>query len=167
MGSAGNGVEIRDVGLTDHSHAEDRRAAGADLSWMLWTAIGIGGIWVAVLLLSLLAPDMVSGSEQDHLPLAAFTTWFWGGVGTLVFLWVMGRLRGSATWQPIWIGLSVVTLAIWALATLLGITLPVTETGTDPTRIPFAAIFAPLGAAMLTALAGAVANVFRQGSGSR
>jgi hypothetical protein len=85
MGSAGNGVEIRDVGLTDHSHAEDRRAAGADLSWMLWTAIGIGGIWVAVLLLSLLAPDMVSGSEQDHLPLAAFTTWFWGGVGTLVF----------------------------------------------------------------------------------
>jgi hypothetical protein len=49
------------VGLNDHSHTQDRRAAGSDLSWMLWTAIGIGGIWVAVLLLSLLAPDMVSG----------------------------------------------------------------------------------------------------------
>jgi hypothetical protein len=154
------------VGLSDHSHAEDRRAATADLSWMLWTAIGIGGIWVAVVLLSLLAPDLVSGSEQDHLPLAAFTTWFWGGVGTLIFLWVMGRLRGSARSQPIWIGLSLVTLGIWALATMLGVTLPVTETGTDPTRIPFAAIFAPVAAAMLTALAGAVANVFRQGSGS-
>jgi hypothetical protein len=146
-----------------HATPEERRAATADVSWMVWTAIGIAGIWVAVLLLSLLAPDLVSGSEQDHLPVAAFTTWFWGGVGTLVFLWVMGRLRGSARWQPIWIGLSVVTLGVWAAAVILGITLPVTETGTDPTRIPFAAIFAPVAAAMLTALAGAVANVFRGG----
>jgi hypothetical protein len=36
-------------------------------------------------------------------------------------------------------------------------------TGTDPTRIPFAAIFAPIAAAMLTALAGAIASVFRGG----
>jgi hypothetical protein len=140
--------------------SQARPAASADLSWMLWTAIGIGGIWVAVLLLSLLAPDLVSGSEQEHLPVAAFTSWFWGGVGTLVFLWMMGRLRGSARRQPIWIGLSVVTLAIWAVATILGATLPVKVTGTDPTRIPLAAIFAPIGAAMLTALAGAVANMF-------
>ena len=149
----------------DHATPQDRRATTADLSWMLWTAIGIGGIWVAVLLLSLLAPDLVSGSEQEHLPVAAFTTWFWGGAGTLVFLWAMGRLRGSARWQPIWIRLSVVTLGIWAVATILGITLPVMETGTDPTRIPFAAIFAPVAAAMLTALAGAVANVFGRGPG--
>jgi hypothetical protein len=146
-----------------HAASEHHRGATADLSWMLWTVIGIGGIWVAVLLLSLLAPDLVSGSEQDHLPVAAFTTWFWGGLGTLVFLWATGRLRGNARWQPIWIGLSVVTLGIWAVATTLGITLPVMETGTDPARIPFAAIFAPVAAAMLTALAGAVANVFRQG----
>jgi hypothetical protein len=140
--------------------SQAHRAASADLSWMLWTAIGIGGIWVAVLLLSLLTPDLVSGSEQEHLPVAALTSWFWGGVGTLVFLWMMGRLRGSARRRPIWIGLSMVTLGVWAVATILGITLPVIETGTDPTRIPLAAILAPIGAAMLTALAGAVANVF-------
>jgi hypothetical protein len=150
-------------GPDNHATPQARRATMADLSWMLWTAIGIGGIWVAVLLLSLLAPDLVSGSEQQHLPVAAFTTWFWGGIGTLVFLWAMGRLRGQARWQPIWIGLSVATLGIWAVATILGATLPVMETGTDPTRIPFAAIFAPVAAAMLTALAGAVATVFRQG----
>jgi hypothetical protein len=149
----------------DHATPQDRRATTADLSWMLWTAIGIGGIWVAVLLLSLLAPDLVSGSEQQHLAVAAFTTWFWGGVATLVVLWAMSRLRGRARWQPIWIGLSVVTVGIWAVATILGITLPVMVTGTDPTRIPFAAIFAPPAAAMLTALAGAVATVFRQGLG--
>jgi hypothetical protein len=130
---------------------------------MLWTAIGIGGIWVAVLLISLLAPDLVSGSEQQHLPVAAFTSWFWGGIGTLVFLWAMGRLRGRPIWRPTWIGLSVVTLGIWALATILAITLPEMVTGTDPTRIPFAALFAPAGATMLTALAAAVANVFRGG----
>jgi len=146
----------------DHATPQARRTTTAELSWMLWTAIGIGGIWVAVLLISLLAPDMVSGSEQQHLPVAAFATWFWGGVGTLVLLWAMGRLRGSAQWQPIWIGLSLATLGVWALATILGITLPVMVTGTDPTRIPFAAIFAPMAAAMLTALAGAVATVLRQ-----
>jgi hypothetical protein len=139
------------------------RTAAADPSWMLWTAIGIGGIWVAVLLLSLLAPDLVSGSEQEHLPVAAFTSWFWGGVGTLVFLWAMGRLRGSARQRPIWIGLSTTTLAIWTVATILGVTLPVIETGTDPTRIPLAAITAPIAAAMLTALAAAVAQVFGSG----
>ena len=103
---------------------------------MLWTAIGIGGIWVAVVLISLLSPDMVSGSEQEHLKVAAFGTWFWGGVGTLVFLWAMGRLRGDAMWRPTWIGLSIVTLGVWALATVLAIVLPVVETGSDPTQLP-------------------------------
>jgi hypothetical protein len=150
---------------THRASPEDRRDATGDPSWMLWTAIGIGGIWVAVLLVSLFAPDLVSGSEQEHLPVAAFTTWFWGGIGTLVFLWAMGRLRGSATWRPTWIGLSVVTLVLWAMATILAITLPVLETGSDPTQIPFAAFFAPVAAAMLTALAGVVTNVFRRGPG--
>jgi hypothetical protein len=142
---------------------EDRRAATAELSWMLWTAVGLGGIWVAVLLLSLLAPDLVSGSQQQHLPVAAFTTWFWGGIASVVLLWAMGRLRGRARWQPLWVGLSVATLGIWAVAAILGVTLPVLVTGTDPTRIPVAAIFAPVAAALLTALAGAVATVFQQG----
>jgi hypothetical protein len=151
--------------MNDHVTLKDRRTTRAELSWRLWTAVGIGGIWVAVLLLSLFAPDLVSGSERQHLPVAAFATWSWGGIGTVVLLWAMGRLRGGARWQPIWIGLSVATLGIWALATILAITLPVMVTGTDPTRIPFAAIFAPVAAAMLTALAGAIASVFRGGLG--
>jgi hypothetical protein len=94
------------------------------------------------------------------MPIAAFTTWFWGGVGTMVFLWTMGKVRGSATWRPIWIGLSVTTLAVWIVATIIGIAAPVFVTGSDPTQIPVAAFFAPVVAAMLTALAGVVANVF-------
>jgi hypothetical protein len=149
----------------DHPTPRARRTTTTDLSWMLWTAIGIGGIWVAVLLVSLLAPDLVSGSQQEHLPVAAFTAWFWGAVATMVLLWAMGRLRASASWRPIWIGLSAATLGIWAMAAILAITLPVMVTGTDPTQIPFAAIFAPPAAAMLTALAGTIASVFRQDLG--
>jgi hypothetical protein len=110
---------------------------------MLWTAIGVGGIWVAVILISLFAPDLVTGSEHEHLPLAAFGTWLWGGIGTALLLWAMGRLRGDASWRSTWIGLALVTLAIWAVATVLSITLPVYETGSDPTELPFGALFAP------------------------
>jgi hypothetical protein len=134
---------------------------------MLWTAIGIGGIWVAVVLISLFSPDMVSGSEHEHQKVAAFTTWFWGGVSTLVFLWAMGRLRGDAMWRTTWIGLSSVTLGIWALATIIAIALPVVETGSDPTQIPVGAVVGPVAAAMLTAIAGAVTSVFRRGPDPR
>jgi hypothetical protein len=43
--------------------AADRRSALADGSWMAWTAAGIAGIWVAVTVISVVAPDMVTGSE--------------------------------------------------------------------------------------------------------
>jgi hypothetical protein len=134
---------------------------------MLWTAIGVGGIWVAVILISLFAPDLVTGSEHEHLPLAAFGTWLWGGIGTALLLWAMGRLRGDASWRSTWIGLALVTLAIWAVATVLSITLPVYETGSDPTELPFGALFAPIAAAILTGLAGAVTTVFRRGPDRR
>jgi hypothetical protein len=149
----------------EETPSDDRRIAAADGSWMLWTGIGIVGIWVAVVLISVFAPDFVSGSEQEHLPMAAFTTWFWGGIGTLIFLWAMGKLRGSATWRPTWIVLTIVTLTVWAAATVIGVAGPVFVTGSDPTRIPFGAFFAPAAAAMLTALAGVVTNVFRRGPG--
>ena len=143
--------------------SEQRRAETADGSWMLWTSFGISGIWVAVVLISVFAPDLVSGSEHQHLPVAAFGTWFWGGIGTAIFLWAMGKLRGDATWRSTWIGLSVVTLVLWGLATILSITLPVAETGSDPTELPMAAFFAPAAAAVLTGLAGVVTSVFRRG----
>jgi hypothetical protein len=134
---------------------------------MLWTAIGIGGIWVAVLLISVFAPDLVSGSQQEHLPIAAITTWFWGGIGTVAFLWAMSRLRGDSVWRSTWVGLAIATLAVWGVATILALTLPVSETGSDPTRLPLAALFAPAAAAMLTALAGVVTAVFRRGAPGR
>jgi hypothetical protein len=127
---------------------------------MAWTVAGVAVIWVAAALISVFSPDMVSGSEQEHLPVAAFATWISGVVGTGAFFWMMGKLRGSVTRRPVWIGLSVTTMAIWMVATILSIVLPVVETGSDPTRLPVGAMVAPVAAAMLTALAGIMANVF-------
>jgi hypothetical protein len=132
----------------------------ADGSWMLWSIGGLAGIWTGVVLISVLAPDMVSGSEQEHLPVAAFATWLWGLVSSGGFLWAMGKLRGDAVRRPIWIGLSVVALTVWLVATILSITLPVVETGSDPTRLPIAAMVTPIAAAVLTVLAGIIAGVF-------
>jgi hypothetical protein len=136
------------------------RSATADGSWMAWSAAGISGIWIAVVLISILAPDMVTGSEQEHMPIAAATSWLWGLMATIAFLWAMSRLRGRAERRPIWIGLTLVTLVLWLVATILGTTLPVVETGTDPTRLPIGAMVAPLAAAVLTVLAGITAGVF-------
>ena len=127
---------------------------------MVWAAAGITGIWVAVGLISILAPDMVTGSEQQHMPIAAATSWLWGLLATIGFLWAMTRLRGRPSHRPIWIGLTTATLVLWLIATILSATLPIVETGTDPTRLPVGAIVAPLAAAVLTVLAGITAGVF-------
>ena len=141
------------------TEGRDRSSLTADGSWMAWTVVGVVVIWIAVALISIFAPDMVSGSEQEHLPVAAFT-WIWGVVGTGAFVWMMGKLRGSVARRPIWIGLSVATAIIWLVATIVSITLPVVETGSDPTRIPVGAMIAPVAAALLTGLAGIMASVF-------
>jgi hypothetical protein len=143
----------------------ERRSAMADGSWVLWTVAGIAGIWVAVTLISFLAPDMVSGSEQQHLPVAAFGAWLWGLAATGAFVWGMGKLRGDGARQPFWIGLAAVTAVLWLAATVLAIALPVVETGTDPTRIPVGAMVAPVAAAALTTLAGIAAGVLSRPPG--
>jgi hypothetical protein len=140
--------------------ASHRPPARADGSWMAWTAAGMAVIWVAVTGISLGAPDMVTGSEQDHVPVAALSTWLWGLVSTGAFVWAMDKLRGNARRRPIWIGLTVVTLTVWLVAVILSGSLPVVETGSDPTRIPIGAIVAPVAATVLTVLAGITASVF-------
>jgi hypothetical protein len=56
----------------------------------------MAGIWVAASVISFGAPDMVTGSEQQHFPVAAASTWLWGLVSTGAFALAMGKLRGNA-----------------------------------------------------------------------
>jgi hypothetical protein len=127
---------------------------------MAYTAGTLAVIWIAVLVVSVFAPDLVSGTQQEELPLAAFVTWLWGATGTAAVLVTMTRLRGRPSARPIWVGFAAVVAVIWVVATVLALALPDFETGTDPTRLPLGALLAPLGAAVLTGLAGVVAVMF-------
>lgn len=129
---------------------------------MVWTLIGVGAIWVGVIVISIVAPDLVSGSQQEHLPLVAFLTWIWGLIATVGFLWGMSKLRGSAERKNLWIGLVVAIAIIWGVAVVLSAALPVWEVGSDPTQLPVWAIIMPVAAALLTALAAVIAGLFSE-----
>ena len=104
----------------------------------------VAAIWTVTALASLLAPDMVTGSQQEHLPIALMTAWLWACVGTVYALMTPQR-TSRAGWA---FGVAVV----WVLMALVAILAPVMETGTDPTRIPLAVMVAPPVAAVVTGM---------------
>ena len=104
----------------------------------------LASIWLSAALTVLGAPDMVSGSQHEHLPLALITVWLWAAAATAYAS--MTPSRGSlARWT-----LGVVGL--WVAAALIAVAAPVMVTGSDPTRIPLAVIIAPPVAAVLTGM---------------
>ena len=112
-------------------------------------SIAVAGIWVATLFFALFSPDLVSGSNQEHLPIAGLASWLWAGVATG---YVLAATRGSdRTGDPDqWLGFVTMVLAIWAVVALAGIFAPELVTGTDPTRIPLAALIAPVAGMVAT-----------------
>jgi hypothetical protein len=117
------------------------------------TAVAIAGIWIAVVFASVFSPDLIHGSDQDHLPLAAITWWFWGTIATaFAFVPLAARQRGVVLRGTLWFSLAAATGAVWLVATLLSIFTGYRETGADPTRFPVAAFVAPIVAMALTGL---------------
>jgi hypothetical protein len=125
-------------------------------------AIALGGIWTSVLAISLLSPDMVSGSEQQHMPMAALTTWIWGSIATFAVLsfWAGARSEPGRLelLRPVSIGVAMV----WCAAAAVAIFGPEMVTGSDPTRIPMAAFLAPVAATIVTAVIRAGADLVAQ-----
>ena len=121
---------------------EPRRQRGT------WVVVAVASVWLAVGALSLFAPDLVSGTEQEHVPIAGILTWLWGGLATGL---VVVAASVSDTAADRWRSVAIVTAVIWGVAAAAGVWSPVLETGTDPTRVPLAAIFAPIAATIGTA----------------
>ncbi len=108
------------------------------------TSTAVVTIWVTSAVASVLAPDLVSGSEHEHLPIALITVWVWAGLATAYAM--MTPQRGSrASWTIAVAGVWISTLLVMVLA-------PVMVTGTDPTEIPLAVLVAPPVAAAVTGL---------------
>ncbi len=92
----------------------------------LATAISLVAIWVAATIAAVYSPDMISGSNHEHLQLSMFLAWPLAAVATGMVLLAAGI--ASVFVSPM-------------------------VTGTDPTTIPLAAVVAPLFAVLVTAYA--------------
>jgi hypothetical protein len=99
-------------------------------------------IVIAAVLASLFAPDLVTGSEHEHFPLVALTIWPWAAAA-IGYVLMAGR-RGRA--REFVLGV----IFVWAAVAILVIAVPAMVTGTDPTRIPLAALIVPPFGALAT-----------------
>jgi hypothetical protein len=108
----------------------------------------MAAIWIAVIITSIFAPDFVSGSQQEHLKIAASINWLWGALATMSLARWARRERGAprSAWRVVGWGTTVIWLVV-VVATLAG---PVFETGSDPTQIPLIAIIAPIAGLLAT-----------------
>jgi hypothetical protein len=116
--------------------------AGAGSFVDIWWLTAVSAVVVAVLLSSLFSPDMVTGSQQEHLPMAAFTDWLWGAVA-IGYLAFVRRDHADPS-----LGISVTVL--WAAVALTSILAPEFVTGSDPTTIPLASLIAPVIGTIVT-----------------
>jgi hypothetical protein len=116
-----------------------------------WALVALAGIWGSVLVVSVLSPAMVSGSQQDRLPLAALLAWISGAVATRLVVTAMTR---PAMTDRKRMATALITVVIWAAVAVVSVVGPELVTGSDPTRIPVAAILAPIGGAVATSFVG-------------
>ena len=112
--------------------------------------ISVAAIWLATLAAALLSPDLVTGSQQEHLPLAGALDWLWAAVATgYVLMADRGGDRGGRNRSGA--GSFVLSVcAVWAVTAAASILAPPLVTGTDPTRIPLVAMLVPLAAMAVT-----------------
>jgi hypothetical protein len=114
---------------------------------ILMTLFSTTAIWLSVVLSGLFAPDLVSGSEQQHLSLVLWTGWMWGLIAT-VFAF---RLHRDQIDMKIFTFQTIAITGLWLFVTVVSIFAPPFVTGSDPTSIPMASLIAPLIGSILTA----------------
>jgi hypothetical protein len=105
--------------------------------------VALAAIWVASMVMSVFAPDMVTGSEHEHLPLAALTVWLWAAVASAYVL--MGIRAGGPVRT-----FELTVAVLWGAVMVAVVAAPSMVTGSDPTTIPFATLVCPVVGALVT-----------------
>lgn len=118
-----------------------------------WLVGTIGFIWVAVILTSLFSPDLVFGSDQTHMKIPALVNWLWGGLATaFVLRSTLFNPRIDMAYDGsdafVWIGAAVG--GIWLAVIAISLFGPDAVFGSDPVRIPVAALVSPIVGAVVT-----------------
>src|SRR5512133_3973951 len=92
---------------------------------LLPAAVAVGGLWLALALSAVFAPDLISDA-QDHVPIVAITIWIWGAVATGFVLFGAAFTTQDRVARG---GLPVAVLGIWAAVALVSIFAPSLVTG--------------------------------------
>ena len=104
-------------------------------------------IWVSILVSGLFSPDLISGSNQQHLPLVLWTGWLWGLFASMFSL----RLFRDQFEMNVLKFQTVAISVIWVIVALTSVFAPPLVTGSGPTYLPLAALIAPFIGSILTA----------------
>lgn len=117
------------------------------------TGLGVVAIWVSVTLAMIYAPDMITGTQHDHLPIVGWTYWIWGLIATgSVILAAQRGIRAKVSAAAPWLAFAIAVAVVWIGVMLVSIFAPVFVTGTDPTTLPLAAMVVPVVGVILTGL---------------
>jgi hypothetical protein len=128
----------------------------------LWSGLAVAAIWLSATAASIWSPDLVTGSNHEHIPLVAMNVPIWALLATAFA--VMAPAVTANDRLRIWgVYTGAVTIA-WVAAAVIAIAAPSLVTGSDPTTIPIAGLIAPVAAMAATAFAtvGVVAVAARE-----
>ncbi len=150
------GNEVLDV---EAAKGPAQREAGG--SRYRFAAMAVCGIWGALAAASMWSPDLISGTDRTHVPIAAFTDWFYAVIATGLVLMAFSR-RTPDLGRSSWAAFTLVICGIWLVVAITSIWTPDLISGTDETRVPIAAFVSPIAGVLATAFA----SVFVAGSPS-
>jgi hypothetical protein len=125
----------------------------------LYAGTAVASVWLAIAAASIWSPDLVSGTEQEHIPLAALTDWFYAALATGLVLMAFGRRSPGAS-RSLWQGFALAIGSIWFVIAVASIFAPSIVSGTDPTTVPIAVLASPIAGLIATAFV----SVFVAGS---
>jgi hypothetical protein len=131
-----------EIPTTDKAQPDERTGR------LLPAAVAVGGLWLAMALSSMFAPDLIS-ADYDHVPIVALTVWIWGAVATGFVLF--GAAFPAPDRMARW-GLPVAVLGIWGAVALVSIYAP-SIVASDGTIVPVAGLFAPVAGTVATGFA--------------
>jgi hypothetical protein len=119
----------------------------------LYAGLAVASIWLAVVLTSVFAPALVTGSQHEHLHIAAFFNWLWGAgaTGQVVVAYTELNRRNAPISRTLWLTLALGVSGAWLAVLLVSIFGPAFVTGSDPTILPLAAMISPIAGVIVTA----------------
>lgn len=125
-----------------------------------FAALAVGGIWGALAAASIWSPELISGTDETRVPIAAFTDWFYALIATGLVLLAFSR-RTPDLPRSSWAAFTLLISGIWLIVAITSILTP-DLIADDATRVPIAALVGPIAGVLATAFA----SVFVAGSPS-